>query len=193
MKTIVLFILLGFTSAQAAVVKTKFKVTGRYYDSTGDSKKLVRTRTFIKYDDAASILSAGASDNCEVTVGKNDIGSLWNGEEKSPCVSSKTFAIVPEDAVIDMFYQSAIFAAFDSDSVSRVTRIWMNSRVINGSMNAEASSLSGTLLSVARSYLGKATKTQVVSLKGETQFEMKSPSGERLVIKLTPVKTKAVK
>ena len=183
-----LFFSLG---ANASIVETKFKVTSRYYDEDGNTKKLVNTRAFIRYSPEASVLSADAKDNCLVQSGKADIAGVFLEAEKANCISSKTFVITSEEIVIDMFYRPTMYSLF-KDRISDVSEIRINQ---NGKVTGETerdSGAIGSIRSMLRNSVANAVEAQTISLVGRTVFTLKGNSKAKFIIELEPVETKVL-
>jgi hypothetical protein len=175
-------------AAHASIVETKFKVTSRFYDELGNTKKLVNTRAFIRYNPEATIFSSSAKDDCLVSSGKSDILSLYTEPDRASCISSKTFVITSRDIVLDMFYRPAIFSLF-SDYISEVYDIEKDNGKIKGRTASEVG-LIGSLRSIIKNTLANAAEAQVISTVDRTVFELKGDGRAKFIIELEPVKTK---
>ncbi len=175
-------------AANASIVETKFKVTSRFYDELGNTKKLATTRAFIRYNPEASVLSPSAKDDCLVSSGKSDLLSLFTEADRSPCISSKTFIITSQDIVVDMFYRPAIFTLFP-DYISEVGDILRDNGKINGKTENDVGTL-GSIRSILRNVIANAVEAQTISTIGRTVFELKGNGKAKFVIELEPVKTK---
>lgn len=175
-------------AANASIVETKFKVSSRFYDELGNTKKLVNTRAFIRYNPDASVLSPSAKDDCLVSSGKSDLLSLFTEADRAPCISSKTFVITSRDIVVDMFYRPAIFTMFP-DYIDEVYQIIKDDGKINGKTENDVGTL-GSIRSILRNLLANAAEAQTISTVGRTVFELKGNGKAKFVIELEPVKTK---
>jgi hypothetical protein len=181
------FITLG---AKASIVETKFKVTSRYYDEEGNTKKLVNTRAFIRYSPEASVLSDEARDNCLVQSGKADIAGVFLEAEKANCISSKTFVVTSEDIVIEMFYRPTMYSFF-KDRISDVSEIINQNGKVSGVTERDAGVL-GSVRSMLRNSVANAVEAQTISLVGRTVFTLKGKSKAKFIIELEPVETKVL-
>jgi hypothetical protein len=175
--------------AHADLVETKFKVTGRYYDGSGNSKKLVKTRAFIQYDTNATILSQMKTIDCLVVAGKSDALSLWSESQSHLCVSTKGFVVTSEDAVIELFYRPTEFQLFGPSELKAITDMIAAGATVSGETEKDTGN-AGALRAAVRNALGNATKTQTISLVGKTTFRLQGKGTEKVVIELEPVKTK---
>lgn len=191
-----LFAVLFTTGARADLVETKFKVTGSFYDEIGNAKKFVKTRAFVRYDTDAEIFSESAKKNCRVTSGKTDALSLWTEEDSYECISNKTFVIVDENAVVDMFYRSAGFSFLstlfaEKSLTDQVSDIREDAGTVVNYMQKDQGDV-GTLRARIRKILSQASKTQTISLSGRTKFVLKGKGNAKCVIELEPVKLKTL-
>ena len=175
-------------TAHASIVETKFKVTSRFYDELGNTKKLVNTRAFVRYNPAASVLSSSAKDDCLVSAGKSDVLSLFTEADRASCISSKTFVITSKDIIIDMFYRPTIFTLFP-DYISEVYEIIRDNGQVKG-RTASDTGILGSLRSIVRNTLANAAEAQVISTVERTVFELKGDGKAKFIIELEPVKTK---
>ena len=189
MKKIVLLALATFATfaAQADILETKFKVTGRYYDELGNTRKLTPTRAFIRYNSEAGLLSQSAKSDCLVMSGKSDIASIWTEADKSECISNKSYVITSEEIIVDMFYRPAIFSLHND--IDNVYDLLVADAVVTGKTDNDAG-LTGSLRASIRNFLGNATRMQTISLEETTQFTLKAQGRAKFLIELEPVKTK---
>jgi hypothetical protein len=190
------FVLFSLTSlflsfaAQAAIVETKFKVTTRFYDESGETRKLLNTRAFIRYNPEAGLLSPSAKEDCLVSSGKSDVLSLFTEADRASCISNKTYVITSQDIVLDMFYRPAIFTLFP-DYLSEVDQVIRDNGKIKG-RTAKEVGLVGSLTSIARRYLAEVGDAHIISTEERTVFELKGHGKAKFIIELEPVKTKVL-
>lgn len=172
--------------ATAAVVETKFKVTSRYYDEFGETRKLPKTRAYVRYNNAVDIMSPLAKEDCLVSSGKNDIFSLFTESENAQCVSSQNFVITTNDIVKEMFFRPFMFSLRDDLYIYQ--GIDANGGVITSSTARDVGDL-GLLRLIIRNLFNGIAKTQTISLVGPTIFTFKGTGKSKIVMELEPVKT----
>lgn len=179
---------LGTLTAQAAIVETKFKVSTRFYDNFGETRKLLNTRAYVRYNNSVDALSDKAKDDCMVISGKKDFISLFSEVEKSECISNKTFVITTNDIIIDMIYRPATFDLFHDDITNISDILRDNGKITNATSNDQGHL--GSIRSLIRNAFSKATETQTISLIGRTVFTLKGNNRAKFVMELEPVETK---
>jgi hypothetical protein len=179
---------LGSVGANAAIVETKLKVTTRYYDSFGETRKLLNTRAFVRYNNSVDALSSKAKDDCMVISGKRDFLSLFSEVEKSECISNKTFVITTSDIITDMIYRPATFDIIHDD-ISNIQEIIRDNGKITNATAKDQGHL-GSIRSLIRNAFSSATETQTISLIGRTVFTLKGNGRAKFVMELEPIETK---
>jgi hypothetical protein len=179
---------LGSLTAQAAIVETKFKVSTRYYDSVGETRKLLNTRAYIRYNNSVDALSKKAKDDCLVISGKKDFLSLFTEVEKSECISNKTFVITTNDIILDMIYRPATFDLIHDD-ITNVSDIVRDNGQITNATARDQGHL-GSIRSLIRNAFSNATETQTISLIDRTVFTLKGNGRAKFMMELEPVETK---
>lgn len=181
-------VLMGSFTSQAAIVETKFKVSTRFYDSSGETRKLLTTRAFVRYNDAVDALSKKAKEDCLVIAGKRDFLSLFTEVEKSECISNRTFVITTSDIILDMFYRPATFDIIHDDLTNIADIVRDNGKITNAT--AKDQGHLGSIRSLIRNAFSSATETQTISLIGRTVFTLKGTGRAKFVMELEPVQSK---
>ena len=186
-KTALLILATVITSfaAQAEIREVKFNVSSRIYNANGDTIKLVNTRAFVRYNSEANILSEEAKSDCFVFSGKKDLLSLWSNDDRTGCISNKTYVVASEEIVKDMFYRPATFQLF-RDNLTDISNIIEDDGVITSKTENDLG-ITGSVRSSIRNLLNKAAKTQTISLTGMTQFTLKGNGPAKMIIELNPV------
>lgn len=181
---------IGSFSSQAAIVETKFKVSTRFYDSSGETRKLLTTRAFVRYNDSVDALSKKAKEDCLVISGKRDVLSLFTEVEKSECISNRTFVITTSDIILDMFYRPATFDIIHDDLTNIAEIVRDNGKITNAT--AKDQGHLGSIRSLIRNAFSSATETQTISLIGRTVFTLKGTGRAKFVMELEPVQSKVL-
>lgn len=174
----------------AAIVETKFKVTTRMYDEAGETRKLLGSRAFVRYNNSVSITSERAKDDCLVMSGKKDLFSLFSEGEKAECLSDRTYVITTNDIIVDMFYRPATFDPFHDDATT-ISDILVSGGKITNETAADVGRLGG-LRALIRNAFSQATETQTISLIHRTIFTLKGNGRAKVVMELEPVETKVL-
>lgn len=188
--SVIASILIGTGLAHADMVETKFKVTGRYYDGAGNTKKLVKTRAFIQYDDGATVLDQVKGSDCVVSAGRKDALSFWTEADSKRCVSTKNYVVTSEEAIQEIFYRPTEFQLLGKPNLlATLTRmIDDGASLTNQTSNDKIDSLG--VRSILRNAIGTLTKLQTISLVGATTFRLQGASAEKFVITFEPVATR---
>ena len=180
--------------AHAEIVETKFNVTGSYYNAEGLAKRLVRTRTFIRYDNNASLISQSAKDNCLISVGKKDIGTFWETPDTYACVSGKTYVITSSEALEAIFTNPTIYTLFSLTNL--IDAVYDNIVFKGGEVTRQEKSDESEFEWIRAKSLklfNSTTATQNISLIASSTFEFKGTQAEKMVITLEPVRTRALR
>lgn len=183
---------LGAGLARAELVETKFKVTGRYYDGAGSTKRLVKTRAFIQYDDAAKVIDQIKNSDCLVAAGKEDLLSLWTDADAKRCVSTKNYVVTSEEAIQEILYRPTEFQLLGKPNLlDRLTKmIQQGASLTNQTANDQVDGLG--VRAILRNTLGSLTKLHTISLVNKTTFRLQGEGAEKFVITLEPVSTRSL-
>ncbi|MBS1962289.1 MAG: hypothetical protein JST04_08745 [Bdellovibrionales bacterium] len=176
--------------AHADLVETKLKVTGRYYDGAGNTKKLVKTRAFIQYDDEATVLDQAKNSDCLVSAGKEDLLSLWSDADSKRCVSTKNYIVTSEEAIQEILYRPTEFQLLGKPNLldTLTKMIQDGASLTNQTSNDKTDGLG--VRAILRNTIGTLTKLHTISLVGPTTFRLQGSTAEKFVITLEPVSTR---
>lgn len=183
---LILATLLASFVAQAELVTTKFKARYTLTKANGKTKKLISTRVFITHEDNVSVFNPQAIEDCRFQVGKQDLLSVFAEADIHECMNLKDKVIVSENAMMDLFYRTAMFS-LSNKNIDRVYNFFtQGGQLINETLRAD-NYLLGIISDISYAF-SRGDSVSVINLNKKTKFTLKDGRDlEQMTVELTPV------